>query len=124
MKVSIVVPLYNEAANVTVLYRELCEFAAGEKRVTEMIFVDDGSVDNTYGQLVAAAKDAALPDADRVRAYGLRSGGRASDLLMGPDSYNSCTTIALRDGTRRSGHSCCRLTSHGEWWVVLDGGVT
>ena len=54
----------------------------------------------------------------------LRSGGRASDLLMGPDSYNSCTTIALRDGTRRSGHSCCRLTSHGEWWVVLDGGVT
>jgi glycosyltransferase involved in cell wall biosynthesis len=55
MRVSIVVPLRNEALNVELLYRELREFAAEEQRIVEMIFVDDGSTDDTYERLVRAS---------------------------------------------------------------------
>jgi glycosyltransferase involved in cell wall biosynthesis len=54
MKVSIVVPLHNEAPNAEELCRELREFADEEKRVAEMIFVDDGSTDDTYSRLTHA----------------------------------------------------------------------
>ena len=54
MKVSIVVPLHNEAMNVEPLCRELREFADAEKRIAEMLFVDDGSTDDTYQRLVQA----------------------------------------------------------------------
>ena len=55
MRVSIVVPLHNEAMNAEPLYRELRQFADEEKRVAEMIFVDDGSTDDTYERLVRAS---------------------------------------------------------------------
>jgi glycosyltransferase involved in cell wall biosynthesis len=55
MRVSIVVPLHNEALNAELLYRELREFAAEEQRIVEMIFVDDGSTDDTYERLVRAS---------------------------------------------------------------------
>ena len=54
MRVSIVVPLHNEAMNAEPLCRELREFADAEKRIAEMIFVDDGSTDDTYERLVQA----------------------------------------------------------------------
>jgi glycosyltransferase involved in cell wall biosynthesis len=55
MRVSIVVPLHNEALNATLLYRELREFAAEEPRVVELIFVDDGSTDDTCERIVQAS---------------------------------------------------------------------
>ena len=57
MKISIVVPLYNEADSVAPLCRELFEFAAEEPRVAEIIFVDDGSTDGTFERLVTACRD-------------------------------------------------------------------
>ena len=57
MKVSIVIPLHNEAPNVDLLYRELREFATEEERIAEIIFVDDGSTDDTYERLTRAAQD-------------------------------------------------------------------
>ena len=81
MKVSIVVPLHNEAMNVEPLCRELREFAAEEKRVAEMIFVDDGSTDDTYERLVRACAGDARATVLRLR----RNFGQTAALSAGFD---------------------------------------
>ena len=47
MRFSIVVPLYNEAANVTPLYVRLTQVMVGLGEPCEIVFVDDGSTDRT-----------------------------------------------------------------------------
>jgi glycosyltransferase involved in cell wall biosynthesis len=53
---SIVIPAFNEEANVEACYRELAEVAGGFARTFEIIFVDDGSTDGTFASLAALAK--------------------------------------------------------------------
>jgi len=57
MKVSVVIPVHNEAPNVETLYRELRDLAAEDDRVAEIIFVDDGSTDDTFDRLVRTCRD-------------------------------------------------------------------
>jgi len=47
MKISIVVPIYNEEENVAELYREVKNVCQENNYTFEIIFVDDGSTDNT-----------------------------------------------------------------------------
>jgi glycosyltransferase involved in cell wall biosynthesis len=49
--VSIVIPAFNEAGNVTPLYEEITRALAAVRRSVEIIFVDDGSTDSTYAEL-------------------------------------------------------------------------
>ncbi len=51
MKFSIVVPLYNEAVNVTPLFLRLNQVMAGLNEPYEIVFVDDGSPDHTLKTL-------------------------------------------------------------------------
>lgn len=51
MKISVVVPLYNEEENIPILQRELSEALAGLDY--EIIFVDDGSRDQTISRISA-----------------------------------------------------------------------
>lgn len=48
---SVVVPVYNESPNLEPLYRELVEALAGWGRPFELIFVDDGSSDDSFAIL-------------------------------------------------------------------------
>jgi len=48
---SIVVPLFNEEANIQELYRRLTDTMGGLKKEYELIFVDDGSGDKTFEML-------------------------------------------------------------------------
>jgi glycosyltransferase involved in cell wall biosynthesis len=48
---SIVIPVRNEAANVEPLHRELSETLEAAGRSYEVIFIDDGSTDDTYQRL-------------------------------------------------------------------------
>ena len=45
---SVVIPVYNEAPNVAELYRELSDTLVAWGRPYELIFVDDGSADETF----------------------------------------------------------------------------
>ncbi|WP_089719207.1 glycosyltransferase [Candidatus Entotheonella palauensis] len=47
-EVSVVVPLLNEAENINTLYHALREAMILTGRSWEVIFIDDGSTDNTY----------------------------------------------------------------------------
>jgi len=46
-QISVVVPFYNEEANVEELYRRLKKVLDKLKRTYELIFIDDGSTDKT-----------------------------------------------------------------------------
>ncbi len=48
---SVVIPVFNEGANVEPLYRELTETLQAWGRPYELVFVDDGSADDTFGVL-------------------------------------------------------------------------
>ena len=49
--ISIVVPTFNEEDNVVLLYEELTEVLHDQGKDYEIIFVDDGSTDETFGRL-------------------------------------------------------------------------
>jgi len=54
--ISLVIPVYNEADNLEELYQELAAAAAKLARPVEIIFVDDGSVDESWPVLKAVQK--------------------------------------------------------------------
>ncbi len=82
MNVSVVVPLYNEAENVERLWAELREFADAERRVTQIVFVDDGSNDGTYERLTAACRGDGRATVLRLR----RNFGQTAALSAGLDA--------------------------------------
>lgn len=49
--ISIVIPVYNEAENVPLLYRKLRDDLLSLGRTYEVIFIDDGSKDDTFAKL-------------------------------------------------------------------------
>src|SRR5262245_40610455 len=55
-KISIVVPVYNEAANIPVLYAELSAQLSSMNYSSEFVFVDDGSTDGSLLVLKELAK--------------------------------------------------------------------
>ncbi len=50
-ELSVVIPVRNEAANVEPLYRELTDTLVASGRSYEVLFVEDGSTDDTYARL-------------------------------------------------------------------------
>jgi len=54
VEISIIVPVFNEAANVQPLARETAAALAQERRAFELVFVDDGSADATWTEIGAA----------------------------------------------------------------------
>jgi dolichol-phosphate mannosyltransferase len=72
--VSVVIPVYNEAENVGPLAREVTDALAG--RTFELIFVDDGSTDNTARNVIGA-RDQGIPQI-RLLRHSTRSGQSAA----------------------------------------------
>lgn len=50
-EISVIVPVYNEAGNITKLHKEMLFWLLEMKRTFEVIYVDDGSTDNTGAEL-------------------------------------------------------------------------
>jgi glycosyltransferase involved in cell wall biosynthesis len=76
---SIVIPVFNEAESLATLHRELSEVAAAQGYEVDMVFVDDGSTDGSWGAIRR------LAEAD-PRVTGLRfrrNFGKAAALSAG-----------------------------------------
>ena len=71
IEISIIAPLYNEEDSVELLYQKIKEAAVKTGKVYEIIFVNDGSSDNTSGVAAALAeKDHALRVVEFRRNFG------------------------------------------------------
>jgi glycosyltransferase involved in cell wall biosynthesis len=71
MNLSIIIPLYNESKNVPVLYNELNEVLPGLNKEYEIVFINDGSTDNTLENLKEVyAKDRKVRIIDLKRNFG------------------------------------------------------
>ena len=91
MRVSLIIPVYNERENVLVLYRELDTVLASEPEEYEIVFVDDGSRDGTIDHLKALARRD-----PRVRIARLRRNyGQTAALQAGVDLSTGDVLVTL-----------------------------
>jgi glycosyltransferase involved in cell wall biosynthesis len=89
--VSLVIPVYNEAENLEELYQELASSAGKLGRPVEIIFVDDGSVDESWPTLKAIQKKDA-----RIKLIRLRKNfGQTAALSAGFDYATGEIIISL-----------------------------
>ena len=80
MKLSLVVPCYNEENNVREFYATALRDFEGAEYELEMVFVDDGSTDNTLAELKALYEF----DPDRVKVVTFsRNFGKEAAILAG-----------------------------------------
>jgi dolichol-phosphate mannosyltransferase len=79
MKLSIVIPVYNEEESIEPLHREISEVAAANQYDTEIVFVDDGSTDTSWSVIEKLAKEDSRIRAVRFR----RNFGKAAALNAG-----------------------------------------
>ncbi|MHC4442007.1 MAG: glycosyltransferase family 2 protein [Planctomycetota bacterium] len=91
MQLSIVIPCFNEAENISQLYKQLDTVAEGITGEVEFVFVDDGSSDDTFARL----KELADQD-DRVQVIGLsRNFGHQAALTAGIDRADGDAVILI-----------------------------
>lgn len=91
--ISIVVPLYNEEENVSELYAEIKRVVDGAKLNAELIFVDDGSRDNTVEAMSRAVGNDPTVTIVRFR----RNFGQTAAMAAGFD-YARGDVIVTLDG--------------------------
>jgi glycosyltransferase involved in cell wall biosynthesis len=91
MTISIVVPVYNEQDNVEPLYCELTEAMRGADRDYEILFVDDGSRDQSHARLsVLACAD------ERVRVLRFRRNyGQTAAMQAGLENARGDIIVTL-----------------------------
>lgn len=104
MQLSILVPVYNEADNVEMLYDEIVGALSDETYLFEVIFINDGSTDDTFNRLKAISRRSPhLKIVSHTTNYGqsaaLVTGARAAQypylVTMDGDGQNDPRDIAL-----------------------------
>lgn len=95
-ELSVVVPLYNEEANVAELHRALTAALGAWGRSYELVFIDDGSIDGTFPALRALAAGDAR-DA-RVRVIAFRKNFGQTAAIAAGFAHARGRVIATLDG--------------------------
>jgi dolichol-phosphate mannosyltransferase len=91
MKLSAVIPVYNEVESLLPLHEDICAVAEAEAYDIEMIFVDDGSVDGSWEKIVQLAERDSRVRGVRFR----RNFGKAAALVAGFDIAEGDRVITL-----------------------------
>lgn len=92
MKLSIVVPCYNEIASVEEFHKQVTETLKNEKITYEIIFVDDGSLDDTFIKI----EDINKKDKNVKGIKFSRNFGKESAMLAGL-TYSTGEYVAIMD---------------------------
>lgn len=91
LDISVIVPLYNEGNVIEELYGRLKKVLDGIHKEYEIVFVDDGSEDNTFGELKRIQENDA-----KIRLIKLRGNfGQTAALAAGFDNARGEIIIAL-----------------------------
>ncbi len=93
MDLSVVVPVYNEGENIPILYSELKDVLSNLKKTHEIIFVDDGSRDNTASEIEKLCKKD-----NTVKLIQLRKNTAKAGALMAGFKYASGDFVITMDG--------------------------
>lgn len=92
MDLSIIVPVYNEQENIPLLFKALLNVTSTMDEDWEVIFVNDGSQDNSLSVL----KDVASQDPDHVRVISLRRNfGQTAAISAGIDHSRGEVIVML-----------------------------
>jgi cellulose synthase/poly-beta-1,6-N-acetylglucosamine synthase-like glycosyltransferase/peptidoglycan/xylan/chitin deacetylase (PgdA/CDA1 family) len=102
--VSIIVPAYNEEVNAIGSVESLLN---GDYPNFEIIFVDDGSVDETYERVTGA-----FADNPKVKVYSKPNGGKASALNYGISRSDAEFVICIDADTKLLPDAVSRLVMH------------
>lgn len=90
-KISFVIPVYNEQENVAELHRRICAAMEREPYGFEIVFVDDGSTDDTFEKIEEVHKS----DARVVCLSFSRNFGREAALVAGMDACGGDAVIMM-----------------------------
>ena len=89
--ISIIVPVFNEQENIPILYGKLVEVMEAENRTFEILFINDGSVDDSERVL-----DETSQKDDRCKVIHFsRNLGQTSALMAGVDYANGEIIVAI-----------------------------
>src|SRR5512147_2972111 len=89
---SLIIPVYNEAENLPILYDSIQEVLKANKNIWELIFVDDGSLDHSFDVL----KSLVQKDPKHVRVVVFRRNfGQTAAITAGIDNSKGETIILL-----------------------------
>jgi glycosyltransferase involved in cell wall biosynthesis len=79
---SLIIPVYNEAENLPILYDSIQETLKANKKIWEVIFIDDGSMDDSYEVLRSLVEK----DPEHIRVVALRRNfGQTAAITAGID---------------------------------------
>ncbi len=56
-RITIIIPAYNEGANIDPLMKEIQDMVDGDERDYEVVLVDDGSIDGTYDEALKLSRE-------------------------------------------------------------------
>lgn len=91
MRITAVIPVYNEAATLKTLHGELCEVAQAQGYDLRVVFVDDGSTDDSWQAVTQLAEQD-----DRVLGIRFRRNfGKAAALSAGFDATDDPVVVTL-----------------------------
>ncbi len=118
MFLSIVIPIFNEAANLPSLYHEVVAFIGAQSIEFELIFVDDGSRDNSFAIMAELAENDPRCKVIRLR----RNFGQTAAMVAGFDAASGDIIVPMDGDLQNNPADIPRLLAKiDEGYDVVSG---